>query len=328
MLTDYFIPALIVFVLSVVFVYLLKKAALRDKKLVHNGIPLVGGIAFGISFILICLFSFTAQDIVSKEIIGIALSSLVMLIFGIIDDWKELSVQAKFVVQIIAASVLIFFGIRTYIVSIGIFWNIVITLIWILGIANAFNHLDVIDGLAGTAAVITSCAFVIISFLNNDPTVGLISVILLGAVSGFLVFNLPPARVYMGNAGSHLLGFILAAVALLISYAPLERKIALLTPLLILGLPIFDTAFLILVRLMKKMSPFKKSNDHPPLKLLALGYSKKKALLIMLAVGAFFSICGLLLSQVSNFSGLIILMIVIFSGLVIANRLIRIEVHG
>ena len=107
----------------------------------------------------------------------------------------------------------------------------------------------------------------------------------------------------MGNSGSHFLGFALAAIALIISYAPLERKIALLSPVLILGLPIFDTAFLILARIIKKSLPFKKSNDHLALRFLALGYSKKKALLTMLALCLFFSISGVWLSQVPNIFG-------------------------
>ena len=125
----------------------------------------------------------------------------------------------------------------------------------------------------------------------------------------------------MGNSGSHFLGFILAALALVISYAPLEREIALLSPLLILGLPIFDTGFLIWARLIKKRLPFKKSNDHPALKFLALGYSQKKALLVMLSLCLFFSLCGILLSQVSNLFGITIITFVILVSLVLTKQM-------
>ncbi|MDD2702966.1 MAG: hypothetical protein PHC33_03020, partial [Candidatus Omnitrophica bacterium] len=104
----------------------------------------------------------------------------------------------------------------------------------------------------------------------------------------------------MGNAGSHYAGFILAAVALIGKYANMERKIALLSPLFILGLPILDTVFLIIVRMSKKKAPFNKSDDHIYLRLLRRGYSKRKALLGLLGICCVLSLCGILLSRVSS----------------------------
>jgi len=130
----------------------------------------------------------------------------------------------------------------------------------------------------------------------------------------------------MGNSGSHFLGFVLAAIALVISYAPLERKIALFSPLLILGLPIFDTAFLISMRIIKKSLPFKKSNDHLALRFLALGYSRKKTLLIMLTLCLFFSLCGILVSLVSNLSGITIIVFVGLVSLALTKKMSRVSV--
>ena len=132
----------------------------------------------------------------------------------------------------------------------------------------------------------------------------------------------------MGNSGSHFLGFTLAAVALAISYAPLERKIALLSPLLILGFPIFDTAFLILMRAKKGRLIFKKSNDHLALRFLRLGYSKNKTLLFMLILSLFFSLSGVCLSQVSNTLGIVIVALVIIVGLVLTKRMSRVSIDG
>jgi len=111
----------------------------------------------------------------------------------------------------------------------------------------------------------------------------------------------------MGNSGSHFLGFILGAIALLISYASMGRKTALLTPLLILGFPIIDTTIIVLLRLGKGIIPFKKSNDHLALKLLSLGYSKNKVLMIAFSWCLFFAICGVLLSKVSSLLGMFII---------------------
>ncbi|MFA5411260.1 MAG: MraY family glycosyltransferase [Candidatus Omnitrophota bacterium] len=314
MLINYLFILLIGFLTGSFFVFLLRKAALKYNLLISQGMPLVGGTAMWLSFVIASLAGFSFSGRLTGEAAAIIISSLLMLIFGIIDDWRELSILAKFLAQIIAASFLIFFGVRTRIVYIGDPLNIIITFIWIIGITNAFNHLDIIDGLASLAAIIISSGFFIIALLNKDINSAILSLALIAAGSGFLIYNFPPAKAYMGNSGSHFLGFVLATVALLISYAPMERKIALLSPILILGLPIFDTAFLVLIRLGKKRLPFKKSNDHLILRFLALGYSKKKALFAMLGLCLFFSLCGIMLSQVSNlFGGLIVISAILVS---------------
>jgi UDP-GlcNAc:undecaprenyl-phosphate GlcNAc-1-phosphate transferase len=252
---------------------------------------------------------------------GIFLSAFIILAMGVIDDLKELSVLAKLSIQLIATFLLIISGVRTHIVYIGSTANIIATVIWVLGVTNAFNLLDIMDGLAIIVAIIISFAFFIISLNNIDIRVTIMSLVLIGTGLSFLIQNFPPAKIYMGNTGSHFLGFILAVVALLISYASLERKIALLSPIIILWLPLLDTAFLVLARMKKKKIPFKKSNDHLALRFLALGYSKKKVLLVMLGLSLFFSSCGILLSCSSNQLGIIIVSSVIMVSLYFSYRM-------
>ncbi len=292
----------------------------------------MGGIAMGIPFIILYLwvhslgFFYIPRSILSWQVFGIIISSLIMLVFGVVDDWKELSITTKFLTQIIATSLLIFYGIKTQIIFFSNFLNIIVTFIWIIGITNAFNHLDVMDGLAGGTALMVGFAFWTISILTGQMQTAVLSLILSGVVLGFLIYNFPPAKVYMGNCGSHFLGFVLAAIALLISYAPLERKIALLSPILILGLPIFDTAFLILIRIAKGKSAFKKSEDHLALRFLKIGHSKNKALLFMLSLALLFSVCGILLTQVSNALGLAIVVFVLSVNLVLTTKMSRVKV--
>jgi UDP-GlcNAc:undecaprenyl-phosphate GlcNAc-1-phosphate transferase len=261
-----------------------------------------------------------------QEIKGIIIASFIMLVFGIIDDWRELSILAKFLVQIIATTLMIAFGVRTQIAYIGNLANIIITFIWVLGISNAFNHLDVIDGLASGTAIIVSCAFFIISFLGGDIKNVILVLALSGAIFSFFIYNLPPAKIYMGNSGSHFLGFVLAAIALAISYAPLERKVALLSPLLILGFPIFDTVFLILMRLKQGRSVFKKSNDHLALRFLKMGYSKVKTLKAMLSLCLFFCLCGIVVSQVSNQWGITTIAFVVLVIFVLTKKMGKIQI--
>ncbi len=313
MLPVYFFLILNGFLPGLVFIYILNKFSRRYNLLMPKGIPLVGGIGMGLSFIFVALAVLLINKGLLKEIIGIIASSSVMLAFGVFDDWRELSIGSKFLMQIIATSILVLFGVRTQIVYIGNILNIAITFIWVLGITNAFNHLDILDGLASGVAIIISAAFLAISILNADIRSATLCLILIGAVLSFFLYNRPPAKIYMGNAGSHWLGFILAAIALIISYAPLERKVALLSPLLILGLPIFDTTFLVLIRLINKSIPFKKSNDHLVLRFSALGYSKKGVLLVMFSLCLFFCLCGIAASRVPNHLGA---GIVVFAALV------------
>ena len=322
------ISLFIAFFISAIIGYLLKGAALKGKFLMPKGVPVVGGIAIGASFYAVCLFSIFFQKNPMPQALGIIYSSLPILIFGVIDDWRELSVKSKLIVQLIACALLIYSGVRTHIVYIGDVGNIIITFLWVVGITNALNHLDVADGVAGGVALIVSSAFVIISFLNPDPQTGALAFILLAATAGFLIYNLPEAKIYMGNSGSHFLGFVLAALALMVSYAPLERKVALLAPLLILGFAIFDTGFLILLRLGKRKLPFKKSNDHLALRFLELGFSKKKALSAMLALALCFSVCGILLVRATNFWGGVIVTGVILFSIAVAARMWKVKIDG
>lgn len=316
------------FLVSVLLIALLKRPALAYKSISRQGIPRIGGICIGLSLILVCFFGFIIFGGLSIVTIGIIISSSIMLIFGLIDDWRELSVPAKFSVQIIATTILILFGIRTHIIYIGGPLNIIITFIWVLGITNAFNHLDVMDGVAAGTAVIVSCALFVISFLNGDIRTAILTLGLTGTTLGFLIYNLPPAKIYMGNSGSHFLGFILAAIALVISYAPLERKVALFSPFLILGLPLFDTAFLILMRIKQARPVFKKSEDHLALRFLKLGVSKNKALLYMLLLAMFFSVCGVAVSQASNLWATFIIISVVVVSLGVMKKMSKVIING
>lgn len=328
MLNDFCIMILSSFLIGIVLVLVLMKLSRKYKFLIPKGMPLVGGIAFGVSFLATSFLFFFFHRFLPVNIKGLLFSSAIILIAGIIDDIHELSVLLKFAFQILATILIVSFGIRTYIVGIGEPLNLLITFIWIIGITNAFNHLDVVDGLCAGTALVVSLAFCAIAFLNGDLPDAALTIVLCGAVLSFLRYNLPPARVYMGNAGSHFLGFVIAGIALLISYAPMERKAALLSPIFILWLPIFDTSFLVFMRLAKKILPFRKSNDHLAFRFLALGYSGKKALFAMFVLCLFFALCGILISQLPNPLGLIIVILVALVSSALILRMSKVIVKG
>jgi len=318
---NYLLILLISFLTGTVLMFLLKSFSRKYKVLIPQGMPLIGGIAMGLSFILACFMSVLFFRELPQWARGMIAASFAMLVFGAIDDWQELSVLAKFLVQFIATAILVIFGVRTQIVYIGNLANIIITFLWVLGISNAFNHLDVLDGLAAGTALIVSLSFLAISFINGDIQNIILNLALSGAIFGFLIYNLPPAKAYMGNSGSHFLGFILAAIALVITHTPLERKVALSSSILILGFPIFDTVFLMLMRIKQKRSVFQKSDDHLALRFLRLGYSKNQALVLMLMIALLFSSCGVIVSQVSNLPGFFIVAFVVLVSWILTQKM-------
>ncbi len=298
---NYIIILISGFLLGMVLVKLIRGLSVRFNFLIIKGVSACGGLGFVISFFIVSLFFLSYYHILSKEFTGIILSSFFIFICGIIDDWRELSVSAKLIAQFIAIAVLIGFGVRTQIIYLNNFLNIIITALWVLGITNAINHLDVMDGIAAGAAIIISSAFFVITFFNNDFKNAILTLVLAAAVLGFLRYNLPPAKAYMGNAGSHFLGFLLSAIAINISYSPGPRRIALISPILILGFPILDSFFLICRRMMKGRLIFRKSDDHLVLQFLKLGYSKTQALVIMLSWCFLLCLTGIAVVRFSHF---------------------------
>lgn len=325
---NYLTILIFIFFLGIFSLKLLKNISLRHKILFIKGMPHIGGLGIGILFItasFIALYLFKSSQ---KLLLGILTPSIATLLFGIIDDKKEFSVSQKLLAQIIAASLLILSGIRTQIVYIGDAANIIITFIWILGITNAFNHLDIMDGLAAIITAIISFAFCIIAIFTHNPPIIFLCLSLTAITLSFLPFNFPPARLYMGNSGSHFLGFVFSAIALVLNYATIGKKIALFSPLLILGLPIFDTAFVILMRIKKGKSPFAKSNDHLALRFLKLGYSKKQTLFYMSFIAVFFALCGVSLSRLANFISCLIICLIIIINIMLIKKMEKVSIEN
>jgi UDP-GlcNAc:undecaprenyl-phosphate/decaprenyl-phosphate GlcNAc-1-phosphate transferase len=320
---DYLFVLSSAFIVSWLSIYFLLKTGWKGKT-APNGVPLVGGIALCLGFFVSCLWNYPLFNF-SSECKGLIFGSLAMFFAGLRDDSRELSITAKLLAQVVSCAVLVIFGVRTHIANIPESWNIAITFLWVIGITNALNHLDVMDGLAASVAVIISLMLFLVSGANHLSAV--VSLALAGSILGFMFYNLPPAKVYMGNSGSHLVGFILAATAILVSYASLDRKVALLSPLLILGFPIFDTAFLILIRVGKNKVPFKKSNDHLALRFLAAGYSKRKSLMLMSVWALFFAVAGGLVSRAANLPGVVMIIFVILSSLALGVKMWKVAVH-
>ena len=209
--------------------------------------PLLGGLAIllGVS-ITLCL-----NPQVVKGFFAILIGGTVILIVNLIDDIKGLSARFRFSVEFFVALLVILSGVRISFLPTG-FWGdlgeVVITLIWLVGLTNAFNYLDGIDGLAAGSAAINACFFSLILYGTQQGDLGILSVILVAACLGFLRHNFKKARIFLGDAGSTFLGFMLAGIGVLGNWAE-DNFVKISIPVLILGVPIFDMIFTTILRI-------------------------------------------------------------------------------
>ncbi|MCK4529054.1 undecaprenyl/decaprenyl-phosphate alpha-N-acetylglucosaminyl 1-phosphate transferase [candidate division WOR-3 bacterium] len=188
---------------------------------------------------------------------------------GLKDDFRPFSRYIKLILQTLIALTTILIGIRMEVVFFSTWLNVLLSVIWIVGITNGFNIIDVMDGIAGGVALFAAATFIFISALGTG-SYPLLAVSLAGGCLGFLPYNLPRARLFMGDAGSLFVGYMLSVIAIKTSYTT-SNPIALFVPLLILFYPIFDTVYVVSLRLLKRKNPLVGSPDHFVLKLKASG---------------------------------------------------------
>jgi UDP-GlcNAc:undecaprenyl-phosphate GlcNAc-1-phosphate transferase len=211
-------------------------------------------------------------------------------VIGGIDDRSPVNPLPKMLVQVVAAGILAFSGVR-----VGVFdaeWlNILVTIVWVVGITNALNFLDNMDGLSAGIAAIASGFFLLLAALNNQYLVGALSAALLGACIGFLYYNFNPASIFMGDSGSLFIGFMLAALGIKLRFPFSTDIVTWMVPLAVLALPIFDTTLVTVSRLRRGKNPLTTpGKDHISHRLARLTGSKREAVLMCyLIAGA----CGM-----------------------------------
>lgn len=311
------------FVICSVFLYLMRLVSLEKKIVTEAGIPLLGGIAVYLSiFHLAGIYNYFSRIPVS----GIFLPATLILVLGLVDDLRPLGPYVKLFVQVAAAALLIMNNISTQVAFLHPAVNILFTLFWVILITNAFNLFDIMDGLAGGLALIISLTFFTISLMTRNQAMAVLAICLSGALLAFLRWNFPPAKIYLGNAGSILIGFLLSAISLSISYALPGREVALFTPLIILGLPLYDTGFVVLMRLLKGRSPVRKSKDHFALRLITLGFSEHKVLIFMYLFCIIFCVCALLVNKVANFFGITLIASLGVISLFLGSRIAKVNI--
>jgi UDP-GlcNAc:undecaprenyl-phosphate GlcNAc-1-phosphate transferase len=296
------VEALFVFLLpaacSLLFTYGMTKAAGRvglvdkpgDAKFHSEDTPLGGGIAMFLSLLTLFLF----PEMRTSQVYVIAIAAFSLTVLGLIDDYKPLPGAYKFVLLVIITLVCSRFELVAKTTRIPPV-DLMITVLWMVGISSAFNAIDNIDGLATGIAVIASFFFYVVAWQTNQVVLGGVSIALAGSCLGFLVFNFPPAKIFMGDSGSFFLGFILAALGVMGKWHS-NAVIASTIPILILGLPMFDLFFTVLWRHLHGVTRTLKAllnhcdTDHVSHRLVGLGLGKRQAVILLYLVSASFGV--------------------------------------
>ncbi|MFH1479382.1 MAG: hypothetical protein ABIG92_06410 [Candidatus Omnitrophota bacterium] len=285
MIKQYIISFLVAFVLSIILTPLIKKMALakgfvakpREDRWHKKEVALFGGVAIFISFIIPYVFLVH----ITVEGVGIIVCGAIMFLFGLFDDIRHIKPYTKLIGQIIVASLLVVFGVRINIIPYDIV-SVPLTVLWMLIIVNAINLLDNMDGLAAGVAAIISAILFLFTFLNGNFTVSLPALILAGSLFGFLRYNFSPAKIFMGDCGSMFIGFMLATITLQGSWKESTHLLMVLAiPVLVLAVPIFDTAFVALMRGLSSRNVFQGGKDHISHRMVVLGLSDKKAVMVL-----------------------------------------------
>ena len=260
----------------------------------RHPVPYLGGVAITLALCLalvVARFSTSFPTGTLRTLRGILVGGVIVLILGLFDDirLKGVRYQWKFVVQIIAALCMMAFGLRIRFIE-PVWMADLLTLVWIVGIMNAVNIIDIMDGLASGVGVIASAGFFFISLPSEQIYVNFLAAALAGALLGFMPYNLSKRfRLFMGDAGSLVLGFLLAALSLGTSYSRINN-LGVFAPILILGVPIYDTALVTILRLKKGMSPFLGSKDHFALRLEKFGFQRPEILGIVYVTAALLTV--------------------------------------
>lgn len=268
----------------------------------HSGaVPVLGGMGIFVGTLAsLTLIRFTTAfpSGTLHNLRGIFIGGTLIFLLGLADDLKKpkgISIPVKLLVQAIAAGALIYYGVAIHVfTSPWVSWPL--TFLWIVGLTNAFNLLDIMDGLCVSQALVCTLGLAVIAIPSEYIYVNFAALALLGACLAFWPFNHAKRKIFLGDSGSTFLGFMIAALSIGTGYSE-RTNWGFLAPLFILAVPLFDTAFVVLARLLKGKNPLKGSNDHIALRLKKLNWPLGAILLLFAGAGLFFNILAYTLTH-------------------------------
>ena len=292
----------------------------NDRRVNKKPMPRLGGLAVIAGFVVSIIYLFITTSIEGKlnlfgeenyylKMIGFFLGALILGLVCYVDDVKGVPSWVKLTAQIIASIIVVACGVKIENISIpfkegkiimGDIFSYILTVCWIVGITNAINLIDGLDGLSSGVTLISCLSLLMVFALNGSPLIAIVLITALaGALVGFLPFNFSPAKTFIGDTGSNFMGFVLAIISIL-GVAKTYTALVLIAPIIILAMPIFDTLFAIFRRLIKGKSikaVFKPDKGHLHHKLMAKGYTQKQAVLIMYGITAILGMFAVILLE-------------------------------
>ena len=335
---EYIITFALAFIVSFSATPMVKKLAFKvggvdipkDNRRMHKKpIALMGGLAIICGFVISLAFDLlTTSNIITpgREITGLITGIAVIMLMGVLDDTRNLKAWVKLAFQILAAvCVVAISGTQISVITnpfasdpyleLSPYISIPLTILWIVGITNAINLIDGLDGLAAGVSSISSLSLLFVSVLRADldPSIAiytaLVTAALSGSTLGFLPFNFNPAKIFMGETGAAFLGFTLGVISIqgaMKSYTAISIAI----PLLVLGLPLFDTLFAIFRRVISRKSIMQADRGHLHHRLIDMGLSQRQSVLIMYIASASLGLCAIVLADRGALSAIVLLLAV------------------
>ncbi|KQL46558.1 UDP-phosphate N-acetylglucosaminyl 1-phosphate transferase [Brevibacillus choshinensis] len=288
-----------------------------NQRKVHTRImPRMGGLAIYLGY-LVAFFLFVPYSSMG-EMLGIFIGSSIVMIVGMLDDKYQLSPKWKLLGQLVATAIVVIpFGLKIGVVNLPytgsidfssgwLMWlAIPITMFWIVGVTNAVNLIDGLDGLSAGVSAIATATMAIMALLMGDHNVAIYCFVLLGAILGFLYFNFHPARLFMGDTGSLFLGFNLAALSIMGFKEALF--VSFIIPIVVLGVPLWDTFFAIVRRIVNKKPISSPDKGHLHHCLLNMGLSHRRTVLTIYSISIFFGTMAILLTKTTKWTTIIVM---------------------
>jgi UDP-GlcNAc:undecaprenyl-phosphate GlcNAc-1-phosphate transferase len=327
-------PLLLIFVAALLFVLaatpLVRRLAHRynvvdmpsARKIHASPVPLLGGAAIYLAVIAALLLYGHLGYV--QQMASILIGATIMSMLGIWDDKWGLRPIAKLAAQVVAASLLYFTGVSVSFLHNDIL-NFAATVGWVVTVTNALNLMDNMDGLAGGVAMVASVFFFLIATLTDQYLVAPLAAVLVGACAGFLFYNLNPASIFMGDAGSLFLGFMLAAVGIKLRFPENLDIVTWMVPVLVLGVPLFDTALVTLSRIRRGIPITRGGRDHLSHRLVALGFTRREAVLILYLIQGALGVAALVVMQATVLEGYIVGLVVLATAVAGAYRLEQVD---
>lgn len=274
----------------------------KDNRRMHTkAMPRFGGMAIYIGTIAAMLIFLP----INNRMLGVIAGGTLIFIVGIVDDLKCMPPKVKLLFQILSACILYKFTVSINFIGNpfgeGYYYfpwvvSLLVTVIWIVGITNTINLIDGLDGLAAGVACIASICMAYTAYINNHIEISMAMLAIAGGAMGFLPFNFNPAKIFMGDGGSLFLGFMLAALSVM---SPMKSSTMLATvvPVLVLGLPIFDTAFAILRRLVNRRPIMEADKGHLHHRIMAAGLGQRRTVLTLYGISGVMGVAAILISR-------------------------------